>query len=163
MNTEIKFRYVFKTFLERVFVEYFYLTEVEAGKLNDYMQGWHDVKIIQKNIFSGVNDKNAVPIYDGDILRMNWLEEVVDELALNVVESKHAAGNQYHSWNEYFDAKDACKKLVIVERILPIVFEEGNFWCVREDNQRLYFYHKIKEWDVEVIGNIYENPSLLNQ
>lgn len=101
--------------------------------------------------FTGLHDINGKEIYAGDKLHMNWLSEVDDEEALNIVESLFEAG-KYDYVREYLDAKNGCRKIIIEELITPVIFENWMFQGVRNENQRILFYHKINEWEVEVIG-----------
>lgn len=112
--------------------------------------------------FTGLLDKNGKEIYEGDIVHMSWMTTITNPEKMYEVELKMER-NEFDKMGEYSDAINDCEERVRQELITPIIFEDGCFQGIRPEDQRILFYHKIKEWDVEVIGNIYENENLLTK
>lgn len=80
---------------------------------------------------SGLKDKNGKLIYDGDILKFKLLEDFA------------AFGT-----NEKY-----------VEIIAPVIYEYGGFFIEQSENN--IFLGQLPRSEIEVVGNIYENPELL--
>lgn len=80
---------------------------------------------------TGLKDKNGREIYDGDILKFKLLEDFA------------AFGT-----NEKY-----------VEIIAPVIYEYGGFFIEQAENS--IFLGQLPMSEIEVIGNIYENPELL--
>lgn len=80
---------------------------------------------------TGLKDKNDKDIYDGDILKFKLLEDFA------------AFGT-----NEKY-----------VEIIAPVIYEYGGFFIEQAENS--IFLGQLPMSEIEVIGNIYENPELL--
>ena len=80
---------------------------------------------------TGLMDKNGREIYDGDILKFKLLEDFA------------AFGT-----NEKY-----------VEIIAPVIYEYGGFFIEQSENS--IFLGQLPMSEIEVVGNIYENPELL--
>lgn len=80
---------------------------------------------------TGLKDKNDKDIYDGDILKFKLLEDFA------------AFGT-----NEKY-----------VEIIAPVIYEYGGFFIEQSENS--IFLGQLPMSEIEVVGNIYENPELL--
>ena len=109
----------------------------------DYTNG-NDVEISQ---FTGLKDKNGTPIYEGDIIQFTywWFDggEAESDLKGTIVYSDHnmsfqLKGVKNKDWERHTGYKNDCDYLT--------PFSELNF----------------DEADFLVIGNIYQNPELLN-
>ena len=98
---------------------------------------WNSAILMQ---YTGLKDKNGKEIYEGDILLSKYLERQMDEYVIRT-----------------------CK----------VCFEDGYYKCVGLENK--YWKPELisiissllespsQKWTVEVIGNIYENPDLLEK
>lgn len=82
---------------------------------------------------TGLKDKNGREIYDGDILKFKLLEDFA------------AFGT-----NEKY-----------VEIIAPVIYEYGGFFIEQSENS--IFLGQLPMREIEVVGNIYENPELLRE
>jgi uncharacterized phage protein (TIGR01671 family) len=89
--------------------------------------------------FTGLHDKNGIEIYIGDIVKMHVFIEVLGE-GLGVKEGE-------------------------IELIGQIANEKLGLWiqCEKEEDcGYLLWFNGLHEESFEIIGNIYENPELLN-
>lgn len=84
----------------------------------------NDIQADTLGEFTGLNDKNGTPIYEGDIVR-------------------HVRGQKMMVSGEYED--DAI--------VLTVKYEDAQF--------NISFYARVTD-SLEVIGNIYDNPELIN-
>lgn len=82
---------------------------------------------------TGLKDKNGKLIYEGDILKFKVLAD--------------------------FEAFGTNKKYV--EIIAPVIYEYGGFFIEQSENS--IFLGQLPMSEIEVIGNIYENPELLEK
>ena len=82
---------------------------------------------------TGLEDKSDKLIYEGDILKFKLLEDFA------------AFGT-----NEKY-----------VEIIAPVIYEYGGFFIEQSENS--IFLGQLPMSEIEVVGNIYENPKLLKE
>ena len=89
--------------------------------------------------YTGLKDKNGKRIFEGDIV------ECV-------------------SWNEYFSISD-CSLFQNFRRVMVVVFHNGAFRMKESmpDPLRPNYWDLIYDGDIEVIGNIYDNPEFLEK
>ena len=108
---------------------------VTAKGFNIITQQYIHIQIEPKDSFimqcTGLKDKNGREIYDGDILKFKLLEDFA------------AFGT-----NEKY-----------VEIIAPVIYEYGGFFIEQSENS--IFLGQLPMSEIEVVGNIYENPELL--
>lgn len=103
--------------------------------------------------FTGLHDKNGKEIYEGDVLFVREWEN----LAMRVF---------VHEERELFSLED-CKGGILHESQRVVYFEEGSmcagdyYMCTLSDgrDQR----HQYPIFEVELLGNIHDNPELLNK
>jgi uncharacterized phage protein (TIGR01671 family) len=92
-----------------------------------------DIELMQ---YTGLKDKNGKEIYEGDILHYYWKSTL-----------------------------SSSQKPV--DQIFEVIFDEGSFQQMEIYRENLQYRKDIAIWhdwaDLEIIGNIYENPDLINQ
>jgi len=84
--------------------------------------------------FTGLTDKNSFEIYEGDIVKLSFTEHYSNE-CVTVDEDTVITGK--------------------------IIFENGGYFINEKDSTWFYLYDMTDCADIEVIGNIHENPELL--
>jgi len=94
----------------------------------------HDPSNIALMQFTGLHDKNGKEIWEGDIVKYKYGMKISDE--------EEEPGE-------------------VEEYIEPIIFQEGTFYPIPCGYYPDDYWYGYKYYDFKVIGNIYENPELL--
>ena len=122
--------------------------------LNHGILSGDDVIIMQ---FTGLLDKNGKEIYEGDILRECQIGQVIwDDTAVIVECPMGEVIWEYAGWD-------------IGKRLKGKVRQYGEKTCniiaSGHNDINLTTYDGLYQWpkDIEIIGNIYENPELLKE
>jgi uncharacterized phage protein (TIGR01671 family) len=99
--------------------------------------------------YTGLKDKNGKDIYEGDIVKCNWLAE------LGVTELDCEASGEI-KWNE----ENPCFYLELFKEYKRFVSEDGEY---SETDLPIFNEGYNECYSYEVIGNIYQNPELIDQ
>lgn len=103
--------------------------------------------------FTGLHDKNGKEIYEGDVLFVREWKNL-------------AMGMFDHEERELFSLED-CKGELLYESQRVVYFEEGSMcagdYCISTLWDKQDKRHQYPIFEVEVIGNIHDNPELLNK
>ena len=130
---EIKFKYYFrnKKHPEEVQSSIFTLEELIESN-PDHNPAW---ELIDRALYTGLKDKNGKEIYEGDIVRIDNLHE---------------------TW-KYGEPECDWKILAVKWNRYTFAFSNKNLYKPLSD----YSLATWEDYIIEIIGNIYENPELL--
>ncbi|MBV1928627.1 MAG: YopX family protein [Gammaproteobacteria bacterium] len=150
---DIKFRAWNKLSAHPNMIDVEQLTYDECGGLS-HVSGWcvdpddggeQTLSIAQFELmqFTGLTDKNGVDIYEGDIVsfHVDWIGQPNKQVIFD---------KDFHSYVLLSGEE---------KRWVAKGSNHFKYWSTDEDN--IYLLHEADSYDVEVIGNIYENPELL--
>ena len=148
---EIKFRAWDKNHKEMIYISDLYWFEQEGVHDGDGNGHYTNYELMP---FSGIHDKNGKEIYEGDIV---LTQEMYDKpYAKNRKSKKHIGVVEYkiRAGSGFYDSEsgnwDKHK-------------EYGAEWIVNVKDYGKFVYSNWGDFfDCEVIGNVYENPELLN-
>ena len=140
MNRTIRFRAYDNSWKKKVMI-YFGIFDTDEGLY--CKDGVTDIRKAEIMQFTGLKDKNGKKVFQGDILKVQSAKEDYGECSyggfLKVV--AETCGYRLEPFNP----------------TLKEIEDKGEFW----DSSSLW--HITESKYIEVIGNIYENPNLLNQ
>lgn len=98
-----------------------------------FLPKWKDRYEVMQ--YTGLKDKNGKEIYEGDICRVS--------------------SEEYYS-NNYFITEDDWTMTMYID------FSYGSFQLrEKEDRHMAIYFIETDDMDIEIIGNIYENPELM--
>ena len=157
MSREIKFRVILKVgtdtakddmaYYEHIEKTYFTLNEsflTSPFNINDWAEGegYRIIKILAINRDTGLKDRNGDEIYDGDILKYYFTDGIPQPFVVKFGEYKEII---VINGGEYFE--DVSGNGFYTERVGDI----NSFWYGKDEVEHL-----------EIFGNIYENPELMD-
>ncbi len=99
--------------------------------------------------FTGLKDSKGIEIYEGDVVVSKWLSGFACE---DDYEEAHANDN-----------KDAGEGKTFYTKPEVVDFKDGEFWPREYYNQCDDGFYSYRVFDVEIIGNVHENPSLIDR
>jgi len=145
---EIKFRYIFKDKEGKIYTKIFSLRDIERDGLQNVIMGFDhdgiDIKIIAKDRFTGLYDKNKKEIYEGDILDVDII----------MGEGEHRGVHSTYKGIVVF--KDGCFNL----DIMSVEYYGSEARIDNEGYEGDTLINIIFENEPKIIGNIYEDESL---
>lgn len=151
MNREIKYRQPIRN-REGLFKEWFYWGFIDDMWISPAMHLSGVDTRTESQQFTGLTDKNGKDIYEWDIVKWyngSMMPPNTDE-ANKYFQAIH--GNEdfekpnYDVWDKIYSIK-------------PVVFENG---CFKPKDNNPFFSAHLSPSQIEIIGNIYENPELIN-
>jgi uncharacterized phage protein (TIGR01671 family) len=134
MMREIKFDFIYKGD-HQFYHKKYHLDELVSHSLAGLSDIHHQMKLIAKRQYTGLNDSTGRKIYEGDILKVE--------------------GNEYYSNDSFCIDEEEWEYIGKVK-------SNSCMWLIESNNTWLPFCDMLMEdFEIEIIGNIYENPELL--
>lgn len=160
---EIKFRaYAVEGLIGSQWIENGYgITKIEytnGTRSVHILTPYGDYQVVEESVgqYTGLNDINGKEIYEGDILRLNVTDELIE-----------SSFNNSNLGKKVLEKKATNVTVVFKndKKILGIFFDlyfeiEGKLISLGSDRGHLFPMYVVEKGG-EVIGNIYENPELL--
>ena len=142
---EIKFRAWFEKFKEMYTVNMIDLQK-EIAYFDKYnYRSFYDIELMQ---YTGLKDKNNKEIYEGDMVKL--IHTGIKISADRLEDLKRFVG--------IIKYENGIFKIVRTEKSL---IESKYFEIEQKKVSEIFIYSKL--YDLEVVGNIYENPELLGE
>lgn len=129
----------------------------------DYDENF-DVSFV--DLYIGINDKNNKPIYNGDILKYTSIQKFFDKEKYEKMSKDIKLQREFakQGGKTIFDYEDYIVKESTIEKEITeyceVCFDKGHFYLKRQNKQWLFF-DIIKNDEIEIVGNIYQNKDLL--
>ena len=142
---EIKFRAWDKLNKEMFDVEIINFQERRVYKDTVSYRKFEDIELMQ---YTGLKDKNGKEIYEGDVVKL--IHTGIEISADRLEDLKRFVG--------IIKYENGIFKIVRTEKSL---IESKYFEMEQKKVSEIFIYSKL--YDLEVVGNIYENPELLKE
>jgi len=139
MKREIKFRA-----WDKINNQWIYASVLDIGKYKDLID---PEKVCE---FTGLNDKNGIAIYEGDIVK-----QMIEDFSFTDDWEKEDPRWKDETLFEPMPMKEIMRDVVTMERFPRFWLKNESFGYEGDD--------LISEQECEVIGNIHENLELLKQ
>jgi uncharacterized phage protein (TIGR01671 family) len=136
-----------------IVAERFFNTIVQTVEGDQYECGDSEVlHHLQYMQYTGLNDKNDNPIYEGDIVKVPSIND-------------HVHGNYSYKEVIYRNGTWIAQYIKSEKgQVVPRGYMAGHLIdCYDHDYKDLVFYdNRLEDTDIEIVGNIYENTDLLD-
>jgi len=121
----------------------FNITTTDGMRNNDYWENPEDIVFMQ---YTGLHDKNGKEIYEGDIVKFLYKNCIPEEIRTAEVNPHRIGdGGLYKNVSAYY----------------PFVYTIAGSY--KDDGRQTAECYLTPPSECEIIGNIYENPSLLTK